>query len=72
MKANYKEFIILNWFKLSVIILLIMIYSTLQDIKANTFYTADMVDSKTTIIVDTLEHWLNRIDNGIDSIYRSQ
>lgn len=63
-----KKFIFVNWFKLSVLMLLVMIYSEMDGIKENTFYTADMVDASATRIVNSLE----RVENGIDSIYRSQ
>lgn len=63
-----KKFILVNWFKLAVLILLVMIYSKLDGIKENTFYTADMVDASATRVVNSLE----RVENGIDSIYRSQ
>lgn len=63
-----KKFILVNWFKLLVLILLVMIYSKIDGVKENTFYTADMVDVSASRIVDSLE----RVENGIDSIYRSQ
>lgn len=63
-----KKFIFVNWFKLSVVILLVMIYSKMDGVKENTFYTADMVDAGASRIVNSLE----RVENGIDSIYRSQ
>lgn len=63
-----KKFIIVNWFKLLVLILLVMIYSKMDGVKENTFYTADIVDASASRIVNSLE----RVENGIDSIYRSQ
>jgi len=63
-----KTFIKENWFKLAVLVVLLMIYSRLGNIKENTFYTADMVDSSSTRIIDNLEYRLRSIDSGIDSI----
>lgn len=56
-----------NWFKALVIILLLMIYSRLGEIKENTFYTADMVDASASRIIDSvnnLEGYLDEINNN--------
>ena len=66
-----KNFIKENWFKLVIVILLIMIYAKLGSIKENTFYTADMVDASATRIIDLLDWRLKNIDDGVDSIRRS-
>ena len=61
-----------NWFKLAIVILLLMIYSRLGGVKENTFYTADVVDASATRMIDSLDSGLERIGDGIDSIYRTQ
>ena len=57
---------------LVIVILLLMIYSRLGDVKENTFYTADVVDASATRIIDSLDSRLERMGDGIDSIYRMQ
>lgn len=51
MKNWLKE----NWFKALIIILLLMIYTRLGEIKENTFYTADMVDSSASRVINAIE-----------------
>jgi len=63
-----KDWLKDNWFKFLVIILLLMIYARLNGIKENTFYTADMVDSSATRMIDSLDSRLKRIEDGIDSL----
>ena len=64
MKNLIKE----NWFKLIVVVLLIMIYSRLGAIKGNTVYTADMVDASTSRVVDSLNDRLDDMEAILDSI----
>ena len=66
-----KNWLKINWFKLAVVILLLMIYSRLGEIKENTFYTADMVDASATRIISSLEDGLQGVEDGLDSIRRS-
>lgn len=61
-----------NWFKIIIVILLLIIYQKLHSIKENTFYTADMVDASATRIINSLDSRLKNIEDGIDSIYRMQ
>ena len=68
MKTWLKE----NWFKVAIVILLLMIYSRLNEVKENTFYTADMVDASATRIITSLGDSLQGIEDGLDSIYRMQ
>jgi len=63
-----KDWLKDNWFKLVVIVLLLMIYARLNGIKENAFYTADMVDSSATRMIDSLDSRLKRIEDGIDSL----
>ncbi|MEK7170092.1 MAG: hypothetical protein AAB767_02290 [Patescibacteria group bacterium] len=67
-----KNWLTENWFMLAIVILLLMIYSRLGDVKENTFYTADVVDASATRIIDSLDSRLERMGDGIDSIYRMQ
>lgn len=64
MKNWLKE----NWFKVAIIILLLMTYSRLGGIKENTFYTADMTDASATRIIDSLDDRLYRLEHLLDSI----
>lgn len=57
-----------NWFRLAIIILSTMIYSKLDGVKENTFYTADMVDSSATRMINSLDDRLERIENSIDRL----
>ncbi len=61
-----------NWFKLIVVVLLLMIYVRLGEINETTFYSADMVDSSATRIITSLDDRLKSIDDGIDAIRRSR
>lgn len=67
-----KNWIKENWFKALIIILLLMIYSRLGEIKENTFYTADMVDASATRIINSTDDRLMGIENIVDSIRRAQ
>ncbi|MDB5225487.1 MAG: hypothetical protein JWL87_439 [Candidatus Adlerbacteria bacterium] len=64
--AFFKEF----WFQIAVLILLIMCYVRLGEIKDNTFYTADMVDSSTTRIINSFEDYLNEIQNNTQNTWQ--
>ncbi len=68
MKNWLKE----NWFKVAIVVLLLMIYSRLGEVKENTFYTADMVDASATRVINSLSDSLQGIEDGVDSIYRMQ
>lgn len=67
-----KNWLKTNWFQIVVILILFLIYLRLGEIKENTFYTADMVDSSTTRVINSLSDSLRSIDSGIDSIRRNQ
>lgn len=67
-----KDWLKENWFKVVIVVLLLMIYIRLDGIEGNTFYTADMVDSSATRIITSLEDGLQGIEDGVDSIYRTQ
>ena len=57
-----------NWFKLVVVILLIMIYARLGGIKENIFYTADVVDASATRTINSLDDRLHDMEGILDSI----
>lgn len=69
---KYLMWIKTNWFKLIVVVLLLMIYVRLGEINETTFYSADMVDSSATRIITSLDDRLKSIDDGIDAIRRSR
>jgi len=52
MKTFLKE----NWFRIAVLALLLMCYSRLGEINENVYYVADITDSGTSRIVQTLEY----------------
>lgn len=60
-----------NWFKLVIVILLVMIYLKIANVNENAFYTADMVDASASRIINSLDSRLKSIDDGIDSMRRS-
>ena len=64
MKSWLKE----NWFGVFVIILLLMIYSRLGEIKENTFYTADMVDSSASRVINSVEDSGSNLTDAINNL----
>ena len=64
MKSWLKE----NWFGVFVIILLLMIYSRLGEIKENTFYTADMVDSSASRVINSVEDSSSNLTDAINNL----
>lgn len=53
-----------NWFQIAVILLLILCYMRLGKIEENAFYTADMVDSSATRIIDSESSYLDEIQTN--------
>jgi hypothetical protein len=51
---NLFEKVKRNWFQIIVIILLILCYNRLGKIEENAFFTADVVDSSATRIINTM------------------
>jgi len=71
MIQKVKSFIKQNWFEVLVVILLMNIYVRLGEIKENTFYTADMVDSSVTRMINSLDSRLESIEDSLDTIRRN-
>jgi len=59
-----------NWFQIAVLILLVMCYIRLGEIKDNAFYTADIVDSSATRVITTFEDYLNEIQNNTQNTWQ--
>jgi phosphoglycerol transferase MdoB-like AlkP superfamily enzyme len=59
-----------NWFQLVVIALLILCYVRLGEIEKNAFYTADMVDSSTTRVINSTESYLNKIQRNTENTWQ--
>lgn len=67
-----KKFIKENWFKIIIILLLILCYASLLKIQKNTFYTADMVEESTRKIMYSLDDIYSRMEDvqsDVQSIY---
>lgn len=65
-----RKFLKENWYKLSVLILLLLICNILSEIKDNTFYTADMVDSSATRIINSSTDYLNEIQRNTENTWQ--
>lgn len=65
-----KNFIKENWFKMLIIILLLMIYFRLGKVIDNTFYTADVVDSSISRIINSFEDYLSDIRNNTQNTWQ--
>lgn len=72
MKKNLFKKVMQNWFQFAVIILLILCYVRLGQIKESTFYTADMVDDSTRRLMYSLDDIYSRmgdVQSDVQSIY---
>ena len=63
-----KKFIKENWFNLVVVILLLMVYSRLGQIKENTFYTADMVDASASRVINSMEDSNSDLTDSVNNL----
>ncbi len=52
-----------NWFQVAVIVLLILCYVRLGQIKENTFFTADVVDDSSRRLIDPLDQIERNTEN---------
>lgn len=58
-----------NWFQIVVILLLVLCYARLGKIEENTFYTADMVDSSATRIINSSIDYLEEIQRNTENTW---
>lgn len=57
-----------NWFRISIIIILLLIYSRLGEIKENTFYTADMVDASASRVINSIQDSNSDLTDSINNL----
>ena len=69
MTKNLFEKVKQNWFQIIVILLLILCYMRLGKIEENTFYTADMVDSSATRIINSFVDYLDEIQRNTENTW---
>ena len=66
MLAKIKQ----NWFQIIVIMLLMLCYIRLGKIADNTFYTADLVDSSATRVINSTIDYLDRIQDNTENTWQ--
>lgn len=70
MISDLRQRIRRNWFQLLVLLLLVLCYIRLGHIEENAFYTADMVDSSATRIINSDSDYLDRIERNTELTFQ--